>query len=113
MISTVVFLHTYRWNTDGGRVDTTCGVIHEANSLVFDGSGDRKACTPYMDARSAGNLRFYFGMGNTVYISKFIYISKASRILINFTYNAVKQINLARCMLIMLYVGKQKLLTII
>jgi hypothetical protein len=48
-----------------------------------------------------------------VYISKFIYISKASRILINFTYNAVKQVNLARCMLIMLYVGKQKLLTII
>ena len=78
--------------------------------MVFDGSGDRKACTPYMDARSAGNLRFYFGMGNTVYISKFIYISKASRILINFTYNAV---NLARCMLIILYVGEQKLLTII
>lgn len=76
-IPTLFFLLTYRWNIDGGRVDTICGVIHEANSLVFDGSGDRKACTPYMDARSAGNLRFYFGMGNTMYInviSKFIYI---------------------------------------
>ncbi|CAG2189102.1 RELN [Mytilus edulis] len=52
------------WEVHGGRVDVTCGEIYKANSLVFDSSGDRKACTPYMDTRSAGNIRFYLGLGS-------------------------------------------------
>lgn len=53
----------FSWEINGGRVDVSCGEIYQANSLVFDGPGKRQACTPYMDTRSAGNLRFYFGFG--------------------------------------------------
>ncbi|KAK3103287.1 hypothetical protein FSP39_018199 [Pinctada imbricata] len=52
------------WQITGGRVDVVCGILYQANSMIFDGAGERKACTPYMDTRTAGNLRFYFGFGS-------------------------------------------------
>lgn len=52
------------WAISGGRVDVICGVLYHANSMVFDGAGARRACTPYLDTRLAGNLRFYFGFGS-------------------------------------------------
>ncbi|XP_062590709.1 reelin-like [Saccostrea cucullata] len=52
------------WMIRGGRVDVICGVLYHANSMVFDGAGERWACTPYLDTRLAGNLRFYFGFGS-------------------------------------------------
>ncbi|XP_021361182.1 reelin-like [Mizuhopecten yessoensis] len=52
------------WDIQGGLPDVNCGIIHEGNSLVFSSNGDRKACTPYMDTRGVGNLRFYFSMGS-------------------------------------------------
>ena len=43
---------------------TTCGIIHEYNSMVFDGSRKkRKICSPLFDSRKAGNLRFHFALG--------------------------------------------------
>lgn len=53
------------WDISGGRVDVICGVLYHANSMVFDGAGARRACTPYLDTRLAGNLRFYFGFGKS------------------------------------------------
>ena len=55
-----------RWQISGGRVDVVCGILYRANSMIFDGAGERKACTPFMDTRTAGNLRFYFGFGKSL-----------------------------------------------
>lgn len=52
------------WSIQGGLPDVNCGIIHEGNSLVFSSNGRRKACTPYLDTRGVGNLRFYFSMGS-------------------------------------------------
>ncbi|XP_060065663.1 reelin-like [Ylistrum balloti] len=52
------------WNIQGGLPDVNCGILHEGNSLVFSSNGGRKACTPYLDTRGVGNLRFYFSMGS-------------------------------------------------
>ena len=45
-------------------MDTTCGIIHQANSMVFDGSSKkRKICSPLFDSTKAGNIRFHFALG--------------------------------------------------
>lgn len=52
------------WDIVGGHVDVSCGEIYSANSMVFNAAGKvRKICTPIVDTRKAGNVRFYFGMG--------------------------------------------------
>ncbi|KAL4226959.1 hypothetical protein ACF0H5_014936 [Mactra antiquata] len=52
------------WDIVGGHVDITCGSIYGDNSMVFDGPGKRKLCSPLIDTRKAGNVQFYFGMGS-------------------------------------------------
>ncbi|KAH3880980.1 hypothetical protein DPMN_004902 [Dreissena polymorpha] len=53
------------WQVSGGNVDLTCGIIHSGSSVVFDGPGkSRRICTPDIDPRKAGNLRFHFGLGS-------------------------------------------------
>ncbi|XP_022095907.1 reelin-like [Acanthaster planci] len=51
------------WNVTGGHVSQMCGTVHSGSSLVFSGDGERLACTQYINATEAGNLRFYFAMG--------------------------------------------------
>ena len=49
-------------------MDTSCGIIHQANSMVFDGDRKkRKICSPLFDSRKAGNLRFYFALGKNLF----------------------------------------------
>ncbi|XP_045165547.2 reelin-like [Mercenaria mercenaria] len=53
------------WVVVGGHVDVSCGEIYSANSMVFNAAGKvRKICTPILDIRKTGNVRFYFGMGS-------------------------------------------------
>ena len=52
-------------------MDTSCGIIHQANSMVFDGDRKkRKICSPLFDSRKAGNLRFYFALGKNHFCSQ-------------------------------------------
>ncbi|XP_038061332.1 reelin-like [Patiria miniata] len=51
------------WNITGGHVGQMCGTVHSGSSLVFSGDGDRLACSQYINATEAGNMRFHFTMG--------------------------------------------------
>uniref|UniRef100_A0A8C9VAA0 Reelin n=1 Tax=Scleropages formosus TaxID=113540 RepID=A0A8C9VAA0_SCLFO len=51
------------WEIEGAVYGTQCGEVESGFSLVFLRDGQRKACTPYLDATSYGNLRFHFAMG--------------------------------------------------
>lgn len=62
-----IFSLNYSWQISGGHIDVTCGIIHLDNSAVFDGPGKkRKICTPLIDPRNAGNVRFNFALGKMV-----------------------------------------------
>ncbi|XP_052779173.1 reelin-like isoform X2 [Mya arenaria] len=53
------------WQVSGGHIDVLCGIIHSDNSMVFTGPGkSRKICSPFIDPRKAGNVRFNFGLGS-------------------------------------------------
>ncbi|XP_078679043.1 reelin-like [Branchiostoma floridae x Branchiostoma belcheri] len=51
------------WEVEGGSISTFCGILHSGSSLIFAGADKRSVCTPYMDTRDMGNIRFYFSMG--------------------------------------------------
>ena len=52
------------WQLFGGYVGATCGTIYSGTSAVFDGPGkSREICTPLIDPRKAGNVRFNFALG--------------------------------------------------
>eukprot|EP00058_Branchiostoma_floridae_P011776 XP_002597264.1 hypothetical protein BRAFLDRAFT_66399 [Branchiostoma floridae] len=51
------------WEVEGGSISTFCGILHSGSSLIFAGADKRSICTPYMDTRDVGNVRFYFSMG--------------------------------------------------
>ncbi|XP_060574508.1 reelin-like isoform X2 [Ruditapes philippinarum] len=53
------------WEVTGGHVDVSCGEIYSSNSMVFNAAvKSRKICTPLIDIKKAGALRFHFGMGS-------------------------------------------------
>ena len=59
----------YSWLITGGHVDVSCGEIYSANSMVFNGDvKSRKLCTPVLDIRNTGTLRFHFGMGLPLFV---------------------------------------------
>ncbi|XP_048861285.1 reelin-like [Brienomyrus brachyistius] len=51
------------WEIEGAVFGMQCGEVESGLSLVFLGEGRRRACTPYLDATSYGNLRLHFTMG--------------------------------------------------
>lgn len=59
-----------RWEIEGAVFGMQCGEVESAMSLVFLGEGQRRACTPYLDATSYGNLRLHFTMGKWVPVAR-------------------------------------------
>ncbi|GAB1600886.1 reelin [Argonauta hians] len=51
------------WMLEGAHIGEFCSELDRGYSLVFQGEGKRRACTPYTDMITADNIRFYLSFG--------------------------------------------------
>lgn len=57
----------FRWITDGGEVGQKCSILHYKMSAIFyKADKTRRLCTPPLDLRQAGSLRFRFLFGEKI-----------------------------------------------
>ncbi|XP_054717283.1 reelin-like [Uloborus diversus] len=53
------------WVVKGGEMSNKCEILNYKKALVMSGKGTRIFCSPFINTKDAGNLRFHFMFGGT------------------------------------------------